>query len=457
MGGDIEHASVAVVGCGIVGIAVAYYLSRNSGVRNVILIDPLNPMSLTSAQSGENYRNWWPQAAMRQFTDDSIGLMEAIARESGDRINMTRRGYSLVTRQHRPHALIDDLLAAYPEESGKVRIHEGGSSEAYRRATSSDWTTAPEGFDVLLNETLIREAFPAYAKDVRTVLHVRRAGSVDGQQLGEFMLEHVRSNGGKVIRGSLTAVEISRPFELAISTSGENVKLRADFIVNAAGPYARDVARLLGEDLAVKCVYQQKISFEDVLGVVPRNLPFTIDLDEQEIAWTAEEKALLAGDPTTAHLAKRMVGGIHCRPDGPDSGKRIKLGWAYNKEPSDPHGPEPIDGSFPDIVLRGASRLQPGLAKYVGRLPRGAHHYGGYYAMTTENWPLIGPMKTPGAFVAAALSGFGTMAACMTGSICADWIKGDKLVPYARALSSERYEDPSLMAELSGEKDRGLL
>ena len=227
--------------------------------------------------------------------------------------------------------------------------------------------------------------------------------------------------------------------------------------MNAAGPYVQDVARLLGEDLPLSCVYQQKVSLDDVHGVVPRDLPFTIDLDGQTIAWTDEERELLAADPATARLTAPMVGGIHCRPDGPESGKRIKLGWAYNKQSSDPHGPEPIDNQFPNIVLRGASRLQPGLARYIGRLPRGAHHYGGYYTMTEENRPLIGPMKTAGAYMAAALSGFGTMAACSSGSICAGWIMSGELPSYAKALSAMRYHDGSVMNDLSGEKDRGFL
>lgn len=52
---------VAIIGTGSIGIAVAYYLVRDHGVRSLALIDPLQPMSLTSAQSGENYRNWWPR------------------------------------------------------------------------------------------------------------------------------------------------------------------------------------------------------------------------------------------------------------------------------------------------------------------------------------------------------------------------------------------------------------
>ena len=102
----IDKVSVAVIGAGSIGIAVAYYLVRHHGLKDVVLIEPRDPMSLTSAQSGENYRNWWPHPVMTAFTNHGIDLLEEIDRDSGGRINMTRGGYSLVTRQTQP----DDLI-----------------------------------------------------------------------------------------------------------------------------------------------------------------------------------------------------------------------------------------------------------------------------------------------------------------------------------------------------------
>lgn len=77
--------------------------------------------------------------------------------------------------------------------------------------------------------------------------------------------------------------------------------------------------------------------------------------------------------------------------------------------------------------------------------------------MTPENWPLIGPMRTPGAFVAGALSDFGTMAACATGALCAGWVAGGARPPYADALSLARHEDRALMAELAALTSQGVL
>src|SRR4051812_43898990 len=141
-----EKLEVAVIGAGIVGIAVAYHLCIAQGLRRVVLVDPLDPMSLTSAQSGENYRNWWPHPLMTAFTDHSIGLMERIAADTDNRIAMTRRGYALVTRHAEPTALIDDLHRGYAgAANAAIRVHDTASGARYAPPVSAHWQTAPDG------------------------------------------------------------------------------------------------------------------------------------------------------------------------------------------------------------------------------------------------------------------------------------------------------------------------
>ncbi|MFO0002345.1 MAG: FAD-dependent oxidoreductase, partial [bacterium] len=211
----MDEVDVAVIGAGSVGIAVAYYLVRDHGLRRVALIDPLAPMSLTSAQSGENYRNWWPHRVMTAFTDHSIDLMERLDECSGGRLRMTRGGYALVTRRERPGDLIDALHLGYADSPGEIRIreHEGD----YASPRRSPWKGVPSGVDVLVDRGLIRKTFPAFAQDIATVLHIRRAGSIDAQQMGSLMLEAIREAGATVIRGTVTAFPAGTPFRLEIA------------------------------------------------------------------------------------------------------------------------------------------------------------------------------------------------------------------------------------------------
>jgi glycine/D-amino acid oxidase-like deaminating enzyme len=459
----MDEVDVAVIGAGSVGIAVAYYLVRDHGVRRIALLDPLAPMSLTSAQSGENYRNWWPHRVMTAFTDHSIDLMERLDESSGGRLNMTRGGYALVTRRERPQDLIDALHLGYADSPGQIRLRErAGDYAPPRRAP---WQAAPSGVDVLLDRGLIRQTFPAFASDAATVIHIRRAGSIDAQQMGSLMLESIREAGGRLVRGEVRAIAAGPPFRMEIALTQEGAPataagsaapgtsmrvLRAARVVNAAGPFLQEIATMLGEDLGVECVFQQKVAFPDVRQAVARHQPFAIDLDGQTLAWSDEDRELLAADPATRRLVEPMPGGIHCRPDGPVEGNWIKLGWACNSTPGDAREAPPVDPQFPDSVIRAASRLQPNLAIYLGRLPRAMRHYGGFYTQTPENWPLVGPMATPGAFVAGALSGFGSMGACASGSLCAAWVAGGEVPAFARALTPARRQDAALMAELAG-------
>lgn len=453
-----QQVDIAVVGAGIVGIACAYYLALSQRRPTVALIDPLAPMSLTSAASGENYRNWWPHPVMTDFTDYSIDLMETVARQSDNRLHMTRRGYALATRQADPDLLLRQLHEGYgPQGAAKIRVHKAGAPSTYQPAESADWQAAPDGVDVIQDRQLIERCFPSFDREVATVLHIRRAGDISGQQLGSHMLERIRARGGRVIQGRVIAIEQATAFDLTVKGEEASSSVRADVVVNAAGPSVAEVAALLGETLPVTNVFQQKIAFEDAQGVISRQMPFAIDLDGQVIDWTDEERALLADDPATKWLTEPMAGAIHCRPDGGERGKWVKLGWAYNKQPTQPAGDLPTDGHFPEIVLRGASRLNPGLRVYYGRLPARLSHYGGYYTMTRENWPLIGPLATRGAYVAGALSGYGTMGACATGALVAAWVLGGTLPDFARSLSLARYDDKALMQGLTAATNTGVL
>ena len=452
-----DATDVAVIGAGNVGIAVAYYLFTRHGVRDIVLVDGGEPMALTSAQSGENYRNWWPHPVMTAFTDHAITLLEELSRQTGNRLHMTRRGYVLATRRPRPDSLLEELHRGYGDDAGaRIRLHDAAGS-SYEPAVRSEWESAPDGVDVLLDPALIRAAFPCFAPDIMSLLHIRRAGDISGQQLGQSMLETLRAGGVGVRRARVTGIAAGPRFSLALQMPDGPAVLLADRVINAAGPFFTEVAAMLGETVPVTCVYQQKIAFEDRERALPRTLPFSIDLDEQVLAWTEEERELLASDPAGAMLLRPMPGGVHRRPEGGDGGTWIKLGWAYNSTATDPAADPPQDMHFPDLVLRAASRLTPALGRYVGRLPRGALHYGGYYAMTPENWPLIGPMRTPGAFMAGALSGFGTMAATATGALCAGWVMGADQPAYAAAFTLERYQDPVLMAALRDSASKGVL
>lgn len=445
-----SNFDVVVIGAGVAGIAAGYYLTQ-AGLR-VALIDKLAPMSFTSAQSGENYRNWWPHPTMTSFTNDSITLMESLSVQTANCLSMKRGGYLLASRKKASQGLIDELHAGYgTAANSKIRIHTKATNSLYEPAPSNDWQSAPDGVDVIEDNNLIHKHFPYLANDIDHLIHIRRAGDVTFHPLGQFMLSKIKEGGGRFFQGSVENIEHGSNvgFKVSFDHNGQETQLASAKLVNAAGPFVSDIAELIGCSLPVKNIIQQKISFEDGQGVISRDMPFVVDLDDGVLPWDDEDKEILAEDPETRWLLEPINGGIHCRPDGGKHGSWVKLGWAFNAEVSTPCWQPELNPLFPDIVLRGASKLNPALSAYIGKLPRNSVHYGGYYTMTDENWPIIGPMAVEGAYVVGALSGFGTMAACGAGSLLTTWITGGDLPRYAKRLSMERYNDQALMQSLA--------
>ena len=448
-----------VIGAGIAGIATAHYLSRRPEIGTVTIVDRGPPMAFTTARSGENYRNWWPHPVMTAFTDLSISLMEEIVRSSGNDIGMTRRGYALATRRNDVGDLVDALHEGYAEAAGDaVRFHTTSDGGRYVPPISADWRSAPDGVDVLMHRDLIARTFGSFDREISTVLHVRRAGGIDTTRLGQWMLEAAVATGAERLTGTVEAVFPERGgFAADVVCADGTCRVVADLVFNATGPFVGEIGGMIGYDLPVYNVRQQKIAFEDRNRVIPRHMPFSIDLDGQEIDWGEHGRALLLEDEASSWLAGPMPGGIHCKPDGAERGAWVKLGWAYATETVDPLWEPELDDRFPEVVLHGAARLNPGLKVYYERLPRWMSHYGGYYTMTKENWPLIGPAGPDGSFVVGALSGYGTMVACAAGYLAAALATGAKLPDYAGILGPARYDDSDFVAGLERIAHRSVL
>lgn len=248
---------------------------------------------------------------------------------------MTRRGYALATRRTGIDDLIDDLKSGFgPDGEHLIRFHQPGSGDTYQGFERPGWEDVADGVDVIQDPALIRAHFPSFDPEIRSILHVRRAGDISGQQLGMFMLDHLKAAGAQRLIGSVTGIEAGKPYRVEITDETGSRVITADRIVNAAGPEAMKIARMIGVDLPLQNVFQQKIAFEDHAGAIPRAMPFAIDLDPQTLNWSEEEREMLLADEAHAWMARPMPGSTHCRPDGGDQGTWIKLGWAYNRTPS---------------------------------------------------------------------------------------------------------------------------
>jgi len=445
----MAHSSTEIVicGAGIAGIAAAYHLAVKQGVRNVVLVDERTPMTLTSDKSTEAYRNWWPgpDDAMLRLMNRSIDLLEALDAETGHRLRLNRRGYLYVTGDpaHVP-ALVESAKRAAQMGAGALRVHAGSTRDpVYVPGNAEDWRDQPDGADLFLDPALIHRHFPYLNPESLAALHARRCGWFSGQQLGMVMLEQAKAAGVRFLSGRVEAVETTggRVRAVCVATGGGSERIKTERFVNAAGPLVNDVGRLLDLDLPIFSELHLKLALEDRLGVIPREAPLVIWEDTQLLPWSAEERAALAESEETRYLLDPFPGGVHFRPEGGHGAQTVLLLWAYHLEPVTPTFPVALDPEFPEIVLRGMATLTPGLAAYLEKLPK-SYVDGGYYTKTQENRPLIGPLPVEGAYILAALSGYGLMAACAGGELLAAHMTSASLPDYAPAFLLSRYDDP---------------
>jgi glycine/D-amino acid oxidase-like deaminating enzyme len=452
-------AEAVICGAGIAGVAAAYHLSVRRGVRDVVIVDELPPLSLTSDKSTECYRNWWPGPgdAMVALTNRSIDILEALARESDNRFLLNRRGYLFATADaQRAETMRSDARTSCALGAGEIREHGPDSGGAdYLPAPTSGFEDLPDGADFICDPSLIQRHFPYLNDDTLAVVHARRCGWLSAQQLGMYMLEQARACGARLMQARVQAVDTAggRVRAVDIATTGGTETIATGTFVNAAGPFFRRVGEMSGVDLPVFGESHVKLSFHDQRGALSQDAPLIIWNDPLHLPWSDEERDALASDPDGRALLEEFPAGVHGRPAGGDN---VLLYWTLDTTRVEPVFPQTWDPATPEILLRGMSAMVPALAAYFDHLPQ-PYVDGGYYGKTEENRPLIGPTPVEGVYLMGAFSGYGIMIACAAGELLAAHVTGAELPGYASAFTLNRYEDPAYLAQFADTDSSGQI
>jgi glycine/D-amino acid oxidase-like deaminating enzyme len=438
-------ADVVICGAGLAGISAAYYLAVKEGISKVVLLDERPPLTLTSDKSTECYRNWWPGPGdtMVRFMNRSIDLLENLADESGNYFGLNRRGYIFLTadpeRAESYKRAADEISSL---GAGPIRYHEAGQS-TYQPSPPEGYRDMLTGADIVLGDDLIRQHYPFITEDVTALLHPRRCGWLSAQQLGMYMLDQAKARGARFISGRMTKVKVdkNRISSVIVQSRGETTRIDTRTLVNAAGPMVKEVGAMIDVDLPVFNELHGKIAFNDTQAILPRDLPLTIWSDPVRLPWSADEQAELAAYDETRWLLDEFPSGVHFRPEGSQQSQVLLILWTYDVEIKEPVFPPAFDEAYAEVVLRGLSRMVPGLSVYFNRMGKPSVD-GGYYCKTQENRPLIGPLPVDGAYLIGALSGFGVMACQAAGELLGAHISGSPLPGYAADFLLERYDDP---------------
>jgi sarcosine oxidase subunit beta len=182
-------------------------------------------------------------------------------------------------------------------------------------------------------------------------------------------------------------------------------------VVNAAGPWAAEVARMAGADLPVEPLRRQLVPTEP-FDQLPKRFPMVID----------------------------MSTGFHFRREG----KGILLAW--NDPEETPGFKTEFDATFVEKILTRAASRVPCLAEAEVN-PRRA--WAGLYEMTPDHHAIIGPSpNVKGLYFVNGFSGHGVMHSPASGRITADLVlKGHSDLIDATQLSVERFSEGRLLEE----------
>ena len=412
-------AEVIVCGAGIAGVAATYHLAVRRGIRNVVLVDGREPLTLTSDKGTQAYRNWWPgpDDTMLRYVSRSIDLLEESAAESGNAFRMNRRGYLFATADP---AETDRLEATARQVSafgmGPLRQHPGDGP--YEPAPGEGFASQPTGADLLYGDDAHR-AFPYLTRETIAALHVRRAGCLNAVALGAWLLERAIAAGASFVRDRVSGVRTAGGRVTGVDLASGNA-IDTDRLVIAAGPELAAVAAMLDLELPLLHELHAKVTIRDTRGALRRDAPFII--------WN---------DPLVID-GEAFPGGVHARPVDLVHGDEVYLIWTYETSVQPFVWPPSFDARHADVCIRGTARMIPGMTPYATERLR-ATVDGGFYCKTPENRPLVGPLAVEGAFVLGALSGVGVMSSHAAGELVSLHVAGETLPDYAHWFLPSRY------------------
>jgi FAD-dependent oxidoreductase domain-containing protein 1 len=269
------RTDIAIVGGGIMGSALAFWLTRLDPQVSVSVIER-DPTYATASSA-------LSAASIRQQFTTPVNIQ--IARASIEFLRSTAE-----------HLSVDGTLPDIGlTEAGYLYLASESTVGSLRRA--HEIQTQHGAAVALLNAAELRERFPWLATTgvAAGTLGLQGEGWYDGYLLLTAFARKARSQGAQFVRGEVAAVEIE-PSRVVAATLVDGLRIECDYLVNAAGPWARSVARLAGVDLPV--VARRRTVY--VVSCPTPMRPFPLLIDTSGFWIRPEGKGFIAGLPPTA-------------------------------------------------------------------------------------------------------------------------------------------------------------
>lgn len=378
---DFGPADAVVIGGGIVGTATAFWLARAK--LDVVLVEMRDGLStLTTPASAECFRAQFAEPAMAALAIPSIEMFEnfdELIGIPGYRISIKQQGYLFLTDD--PQTVVD--------------LQENVAQQHTLGVADSEYLEHDE----------ILSRFPFISPTVLAATFRQRDGWLSCHETTQGF---AKGCGARFFINT-KAVEIQTDDKGVCGVQTNRGILQTRVVINAAGPFAAEIGRMVNLDLPLEPVRRQKVYIRTSVKI-PQDAPFTVDVNNNSY-WRPE-------------------------PGG------VIIGWVDSDEPvSAPSEKVHTDWEFPAIALDKVKRLTP-LFEAVERAVRqpDMNISAGHYVYTPDDQPLIGPVpEVPGFYVNCGYWA-GVMLSPEAGKRVADLVTG-KLDPKDNPLRPTRYKE----------------
>jgi sarcosine oxidase subunit beta len=381
----MQTADVVIVGGGIVGSSIAWHLT-SAGCKNVLVIERESSQGKGS-------------------TGKSMGGVRA---QFSTPVNIQMSLYSIPF-----YARFDETLG-YPagyRPQGYLFVATKQSHLTYLRTNlEKQQSLGLETARMVSAAEIIKMHPQLRGDDILGGSFCSTDGFVDPYSaMNGFMASAVDQGATIWKRTEVTAIHCERGGISGVTTSRGKVSTR--IVVNAAGPWAAEVAKMAGIDLPVHPLRRMLVPSEP-FDDFPHSAPMIID----------------------------MSNGFHFRPEG----RGFLLAWNDPEETSDRSEFEP---SFIEKILVLAANRVP-VFENLPVNPKKA--WAGLYEMSPDHHCILGPIpEVPGFFVANGFSGHGVMHAPATGKILSDLILNGRtrVVGDVSLVGHQRFAKGALLHE----------
>jgi sarcosine oxidase subunit beta len=378
-------ADVVIIGGGIVGSSIAYHLTE-AGCTNVLVIErEAHQGQGSTGKSMGGVRAQFATPVNIQMSLYSINFFANFDEVIGHPADYRPHGYLFVATSQRH---LDYLKANHARQQalGLTNV------------------------EFVSREDIIKTVPQLRDDDIMGGTFCPTDGFVDPHSVMMGFMLRARERGARLwLDTAVTGIEVEHDRVTGVITSRGRVATSA--VVNAAGAWAAEVARMAGVELPVEPLRRQLVPTEP-FSDLPARFPMVID----------------------------MSTGFHFRREG----LRILLAW--NDPEETPGFKTDFDPSFIEKILTRAAARVPCLAEAEVNPQRA---WAGLYEMTPDHHAIIGEApQLRGLFFANGFSGHGVMHSPATGRLISELIlHGEARLFDARPLGVERFAEGRLLEE----------